>query len=221
MNILRSIENTIEFLKETKSEENSENFDSHFQYLENVYRKSRRDIDFMLQDKHSIQNQISSAFDDMKQNCRYLLHSIWIHSGTSGSGHYWSFTLDHRTKTWFKFNDCNVTKVEEEQVMKDAVGGDDNLTSAYFLIYIDPNDESLLSSLPGSVDLDLIPISIRKEIEIENVKLMSSIEEFSQQNEPLNKLSKLVDALKQKITGIEPMKFSYEDYANPRLEYVY
>ena len=56
-----------------------------------------------------------------------------IHEGSAESGHYYSYTFDHQSKKWRKYNDINISEEVEEQVLKEGRGS--NHTSAYYLVY--------------------------------------------------------------------------------------
>ena len=54
----------------------------------------------------------------------YFLHAITIHDGNAQSGHYYAYINDRHNKKWRKFNDIRVTDATEEEVFKDANGGE-------------------------------------------------------------------------------------------------
>ncbi|MFN9898064.1 MAG: hypothetical protein ACK55Z_04550 [bacterium] len=66
----------------------------------------------------------------------YYLHAILIHDGLAENGHYYSYVFDRVKKCWLCFNDHTVTQVEEELVMKEALGNSQGYKSACNLIYI-------------------------------------------------------------------------------------
>eukprot|EP00550_Attheya_septentrionalis_P009867 CAMPEP_0198287676 /NCGR_PEP_ID=MMETSP1449-20131203/6399_1 /TAXON_ID=420275 /ORGANISM="Attheya septentrionalis, Strain CCMP2084" /LENGTH=394 /DNA_ID=CAMNT_0043985651 /DNA_START=252 /DNA_END=1436 /DNA_ORIENTATION=+ len=54
----------------------------------------------------------------------YDLHSLVIHVGEYGSGHYYAYVRpDVRTNVWFRLDDSEVTKVKFREVCADAFGG--------------------------------------------------------------------------------------------------
>lgn len=162
-------------------------------------------IDELKNQRANLEMKIASLYDDQPRTRRFLLHSIWIHSGASGSGHYWSFTLYHSKNEWLKFNDINVTHVSEEQVLKDSIGIEGGLTSAYFLIYIDPENESKTID-SHLADPELIPSEIKAEIEKENEALDAALEEASNPAEtapePSN-VMKLIAAVSSKSFTVD------------------
>jgi ubiquitin carboxyl-terminal hydrolase 25/28 len=50
------------------------------------------------------------------------LHAILIHDGLAENGHYYSYIFDSVKKQWFCYNDHIVKQVDEESVMKEALG---------------------------------------------------------------------------------------------------
>lgn len=82
-----------------------------------------------------IQNMIDTAYDQMKKH-PYTLFAVWVHQGGAGSGHYWAHIRNCKTNQVIRFNDVRVNEVDEETVMKEAVGGSVSNASAYFLIYV-------------------------------------------------------------------------------------
>jgi ubiquitin carboxyl-terminal hydrolase 7 len=54
----------------------------------------------------------------------YTLHSIVVHSGEFGSGHYYSYIRPDITKNvWYRYDDDRVTLVSFQQVREDSFGG--------------------------------------------------------------------------------------------------
>lgn len=58
-----------------------------------------------------------------------------IHDGLAENGHYYSYVYDRSLNTWWKLNDHRVSKESEENVMKEAFGGE-GYKSACNLVYI-------------------------------------------------------------------------------------
>eukprot|EP00736_Rhodelphis_marinus_P001179 Rmarinus@m.17968 len=82
----------------------------------------------------ALQAAESQIFDGMR-SVRYRLHAVLVHDGVATSGHYWAFLLSSDGQ-WYRFNDIQVTKVDEETVFRESRGGYQQC-SAYRLIYID------------------------------------------------------------------------------------
>lgn len=61
---------------------------------------------------------------DEKESAMYTLHSIVVHRGEFGSGHYYSYIRPDVTKNlWFRYDDERVTPVSYQQVKEDSFGG--------------------------------------------------------------------------------------------------
>lgn len=117
----------------------------------------------LIERANTIDNDISIAFDPIKK-VKYQLFAVWIHSGTAGTGHYWSYIMDLKSKQWVRFNDEEVSVVSLETVLSDAIGGVEN-KSAYFLIYLE--SEFLESQASASDDYKL-ETSLKQEIDKSN-----------------------------------------------------
>jgi ubiquitin carboxyl-terminal hydrolase 25/28 len=64
------------------------------------------------------------------------LHAILIHDGLAENGHYYSYVFDSVKKQWFCYNDHVVKQVDEDYVMKEALGNSLGYKSACNLVYI-------------------------------------------------------------------------------------
>lgn len=83
-----------------------------------------------------LESCIENAFADY---CKipYYLHAILMHDGRADSGHYYSFIFDRKLGTWWRFSDHEVRMEAEEDVFKEAIGGQPNSQkAAYSLMYI-------------------------------------------------------------------------------------
>lgn len=69
----------------------------------------------------------------------YQLHAILIHDGLAENGHYYSYIYDRTRKCWWQYNDHRTSQVDEEQVMKEALGDSSAYKSACNLVYISPH----------------------------------------------------------------------------------
>jgi ubiquitin carboxyl-terminal hydrolase 7 len=78
--------------------------------------------------------------EEERKDCIYTLHSVLVHRGNIGSGHYYAFintaSADDSTKQWYQFNDANVTPSSEREVIEHGFGGSESGASAYMLVYI-------------------------------------------------------------------------------------
>ena len=63
----------------------------------------------MTEQMNALQIELDATFEDplLKQN-GYVLHSVLMHEGVAGSGHYFSYILDHVSQKWWKFSDIYV-----------------------------------------------------------------------------------------------------------------
>lgn len=70
-------------------------------------------------------------------------------------GHYYSYVFDRVEKQWWCLNDHLATKVEEELVMKEALGGEQkSYKSACNLIYISNHIADQITALKHPVYLN-------------------------------------------------------------------
>jgi hypothetical protein len=147
------------------------------------------------QDDSNNQNQ---NHQNQEQN-RYLLHSVLVHSGDAGGGHYYAYirpytdTNYHRVynmnevvgegggrgggSEWFKFNDEIVLRVEEKEAVKYCYGRrpEDSyrsMSSAYMLVYIRQEDAPEI--MRPILDSD-IPYSLQQRLS-EELKMKRQLE---------------------------------------------
>ncbi|KAI9223238.1 hypothetical protein BC828DRAFT_340771, partial [Blastocladiella britannica] len=64
----------------------------------------------------------------------YDLNGVLVHTGTSDTGHYYSYICDQATGSWHQFNDSMVTPFDPSTLPEVAFGGDCP-HSAYMLFY--------------------------------------------------------------------------------------
>lgn len=102
--------------------------------LETYCRKMKDHIDGLVARIDDLEMRIANAFEDY---CRmpYYLHAILMHDGLAESGHYYSFIFDRKLNCWWRFSDHDVRMETEEDVFKEAIGGQQN-KAAYSLMYI-------------------------------------------------------------------------------------
>jgi ubiquitin carboxyl-terminal hydrolase 7 len=110
------------------------------------------------------------------------LHSILIHRGTLGAGHYYAFIKPtSEGDQWYEFNDQNVNPVVKNCALSVGGGGFEstfeckdgyiyekqrtNNTSAYMLVYIRDSDrEEILKEVP----VEEIPPHLKTRFDEEN-----------------------------------------------------
>jgi hypothetical protein len=125
------------------------------EYFKLIEQKSTETINRIKARKEKFQNEIKNVLYQ-KGNFPYYLHSIIIHSGTPDSGHYYVYIQDFANNKWWKCSDHVVTEADEKTVMREASGGENDLTSAYFLVYINEEEyrlrkKDVLAGLDGKV----------------------------------------------------------------------
>ena len=140
---------------------------------------------------HSMQFQLDHIYAEISnlyqrpnlQIHKYKLHSLLIHDGYAGSGHYYAFVHDIESDKWRKYSDLLISDIKFEDVMRDAVGGN-ALASAYCLFYVEetllqkkslPYWDFELNSIQNTVYINNIPEAIRREVEEDNKKLEEEI----------------------------------------------
>ena len=138
-----------------------------------------------------IKEEISRLCAELNHN-KYHLVAILIHDGVAGSGHYYSFNRNLETQAWKRFNDIHVADENEENVFKEAVGGNGNV-SAYCLVYL--SDHIIQDELNSKVNameiqdnkiieierkhyLDILPMDLVAEVEADNIVFHEEIEEY-------------------------------------------
>lgn len=167
-------------------------------------------IEQMQRQLSEIYKKIEMLYADPNlQKNKYKLHSLLIHDGYAGSGHYYAFVHDIESDKWRKYSDLIITDISFEDVMRDAIGGN-GLTSAYCLFYVKedllqktdiPYWGFELDTIHNTVYRNLIPQSIFNEIEIENKKLEEEVTNYHT-NTVFNKIKNLYDSRFEEINRI-------------------
>lgn len=124
------------------------------------------------------------------QEHQYYLHSLLIHDGQAGSGHYYAYSYEAEDEKWWKFNDIHVTQVPESDVTRDSIGGH-NFTSAYCLVYLDSRYMSAgsglrlrtysLSNLGTEVNDEYsayLSLEQLRDVDEDNLKLMEEMNDW-------------------------------------------
>eukprot|EP01102_Stenamoeba_stenopodia_P002371 TRINITY_DN1218_c0_g2_i1.p1 TRINITY_DN1218_c0_g2~~TRINITY_DN1218_c0_g2_i1.p1 ORF type:complete len:1011 (+),score=241.30 TRINITY_DN1218_c0_g2_i1:393-3425(+) len=137
---------TIEFLKEKQQSvnENGTEGDLLFAFskqLQDYYKEILIEINRLQEAIEVLQRTIDTTYDDLREY-EYRLYGALVHDGSAGSGHYWAYLQseeqanDKQNNKWYKFNDTNVTIVDEDEVWRESRGGEVKNTSAYCLLYV-------------------------------------------------------------------------------------
>jgi ubiquitin carboxyl-terminal hydrolase 25/28 len=173
-----------------------------------------------------LQAEIKAVFDleDLKQH-PYLLHSILVHDGMAGSGHYYAYIYDHEYLRWRKYSDINVTEVTEQEVFERSVGGY-SMTSAYCLMYIaaslQADSGQVIRAFAVSEDPQeipdlytaMVPQAMRAEVDEDNAKLKRELEDYK-----TNQVTRqLQDLYLARHTTAESQSMSFRSYSSTSLE---
>jgi hypothetical protein len=67
--------------------------------------------------------QYVTADSETASDQTYKLLSVLVHAGVNQGGHYWAYVRPDG-KTWYKFDDETVTKVEQGEAIDDQFGED-------------------------------------------------------------------------------------------------
>lgn len=77
---------------------------------------------------------ISSQFADYR-HLAYRLHAVFVHRGSVSFGHYWIYIYDFKKNIWRKYNDSEVTEVQDpSEIFQDRQ--EQNPPTPYFLVYV-------------------------------------------------------------------------------------
>jgi len=140
---------------------------------------------------HAVTEEIDSIYRRSElQRHQYTLHSLLIHDGQAGSGHYYAYSYEAEEEKWWKFNDIHVTQVPESDVTRDSIGGH-NFTSAYCLVYLDSRYMSAgsglrlrtysLSNLGTEVNDEYsayLSLEQLRDVDEDNLKLMEEMNDW-------------------------------------------
>jgi len=111
----------------------------------------------------------------------YHLHSILIHRGTLGAGHYFAFIRPSLAPDWYEFNDSLVTPIAQSTALAIGAGGQYSFfeakngyvqekartsdTSAYMLVYVRDGDRGRVLN---EVAIQEIPQHLQVRFDEEN-----------------------------------------------------
>lgn len=189
-----------------------ENIDlTESKYILNAYKKRvRNSIKEMQRQLEEIYKNIGDLYNrpELREN-KYKLHSILVHDGYAGSGHYYAYVHDIEGNKWRKYSDLIITDVSFETVIADSIGGN-ALASAYCLLYVKedilakgqlPYWDFDIESMNNTIYYKLIPPAIQKEIQEDNKKLEDDITNF-QVSQVFSKIQGLYESRIDEINRI-------------------
>jgi len=156
LSLPKIIDGTLDYISSKAAQKiDTENEKIIKNHLQNISEEVDSEIKVIESSINDLQGKIDSIYNDMGMDHTYVLHSILVHDGFVGAGHYWTFTKDHRNGNWVKANDACVEEVDKSYVFKESEGGNMNM-SAYCLFYV--SELSLAQSISQKEEeLDLIP----------------------------------------------------------------
>ena len=160
------------------------NIESLRSYLAEVQKQ----VTEMKEQVSKLQQEIKALYDVPElKNHPYVLHSILVHDGQAGSGHYFAYIFEQDSQTWRKYSDINVTVVDAAEVLENSVGGKGQ-NSAYCLFYVEPTAISKGQKLMRQYSIaqndatdmysDFIPEHLKNEVHKDNEKMMMEIVEY-------------------------------------------
>lgn len=77
---------------------------------------------------------IESQFSDLRL-LPYRLQAVFVHHGSVSFGHYYIYIYDFEQGVWRKYNDTNVTEVQNMAEIFES-RGEQNPPTPYFLVYV-------------------------------------------------------------------------------------
>jgi ubiquitin carboxyl-terminal hydrolase 25/28 len=102
--------------------------------LEHLSRVARAETTYVEQEIKHTQTMISSQFADSRR-LAYRLYAVFMHQGSVEFGHYYIYIYDFARDVWRKYNDNQVTEVQNRAEILENEGRQ-NPPTPYFLIYI-------------------------------------------------------------------------------------
>ncbi|EAW06856.1 ubiquitin-specific protease UBP2 [Aspergillus clavatus NRRL 1] len=94
----------------------------------------KAELNYVEQEIKNTQTLISSQFVDFK-HLAYRLYAVFVHHGSVEFGHYYIYIFDFRKNVWRKYNDNEVTEVQNpDEIFKNQER--QNPPTPYFLVYV-------------------------------------------------------------------------------------
>lgn len=135
-NLIDSIKTVKNFIASDLGSQFNHSDNQGIKYLEAIEKYVSEQIHNYEKEIEEIEKTIDSKFESMKNN-QFILHSVLVHDGISGSGHYFAIIRDLDLTYWRMYNDSNVRIIEESEVF-DIIQGKKEGRAAYCVIYINP-----------------------------------------------------------------------------------
>lgn len=110
-----------------------------------------------------LRHKVTSQFDDLKEY-EYKIHSVFIHRGEAGGGHYWVYIYDFEQDVWREYNDENVTIVRDRGRIFNDQG---TAGQPYFVAYVRSSDKADLVDAVCR-EIQSVPVEIPSTGTIEN-----------------------------------------------------
>ncbi|XP_043194604.1 ubiquitin carboxyl-terminal hydrolase 25-like [Amphibalanus amphitrite] len=135
--------------------------------------------------------RIENMFDEPGlRQVPYRLHSVLVHEGQAGSGHYWAYVFHPRRRVWLKFNDNTVSESTWDSLCLESFGGHHN-TSAYCLVYIDCNRSELMDDrlrvdkeagmVEPADEAESLSLPLRQYVDEDNRQFQEAIDNWNSQ----------------------------------------
>lgn len=162
-----------------------------------------KDAMVKINDRHEFPMQIDlgsyldSESPAVKEDWKYNLHGVLVHSGDLHGGHYFTLIKPEKDSDWFKFDDDRVTRVLEREVLEDNFGGEypnghlgqagvrapvramKRFTNAYMLVYV---RDSMSDEILKPFAEDDTPRHLRERLEEERLAMEARKREREEQH---------------------------------------
>jgi len=116
--------------------------------------------------------------DGNKEEYKYRLHAVLVHSGDNHGGHYVVFINPLCDGKWCKFDDDVVSRCTKKEAIHQNFGGDSedtsavrHCTNAYMLVYIQQSKLSEILSPVGDLDIpEALSTRLQEEKKLETIR---------------------------------------------------
>jgi len=135
-----------------------------------------------------INAKIKDSYKEMNEN-PYILHSIWAHSGSPESGHYYAYIYDFVQDNWKRYSDTEIVNEDESVIFPNPKLKPEfnNLLSqvqanAYCLIYVEEKLAKMSKAAKfktvSEAYLPIVPPPLIEEVRKDNQKFDSEVLEY-------------------------------------------